>query len=266
MLGKLKHEVLKRLRSAANSAGYDIRRCEKHCWPDQQALLKETEVMEIADVGASTGDIARRYYEMFPRARIHCFEPIPEAWATSQQRLADPSIFCLNQLALSDVAGSREFHLNEAPDTSSLLAGDIGAAPASYSALLSTKRVIDVTTERLDTYCNELGIHRLDILKMDVQGGELDVLKGAGKLISEQQVQLIYTEVFFVPFYSGQPLFSDISSMLAGHGYALHGMYNTAYNGHTGRLQWADCIFVAPQLAGLSRDLLRRSMRNESSR
>ena len=63
----------------------------------------------------------------------------------------------------------------------------------------------------LDSFCKNEQIERIDLLKMDVQGGELGILKGANQLLAQQKIDVIYSEVFFVPMYQNQPLFGEIS-------------------------------------------------------
>jgi len=74
---------------------------------------------------------------------------------------------------------------------------------------VQTKRLDDIK-EIVDT----------DLIKVDVQGGELDVFQGATKLL--ESAVLIQTEVEFLPLYKNQPLFADIDSHLRQHGFVFH--------------------------------------------
>jgi len=75
----------------------------------------------------------------------------------------------------------------------------------------------EIDTVRLDDV-PELG--DIDFLKMDVQGAELDVLRGAPRVLRD--VVAVLTEVEFVPMYEGQPLFGDIDVALREAGFLLH--------------------------------------------
>lgn len=70
-------------------------------------------------------------------------------------------------------------------------------------------------------------------------------------------IELIYTEVWFLPFYENQPLFGDISNFLTKFGYSLYGIYNAGFSGSTGRMTWADAIFVSPQIRSRAYGLLK---------
>ena len=75
----------------------------------------------------------------------------------------------------------------------------------------------EVETHRLD---DVEAITDVDFLKIDVQGAERDVLRGASRLL--KQALVIHTEVEFVPLYEGQPLFGDVDVELRRHDFMLH--------------------------------------------
>lgn len=91
-----------------------------------------------------------------------------------------------------------------------------------------------VKTCRLD---DTVDLDTIDLLKMDVQGGELLVLDGAPRLAASALA--VHTEVEFVPLYSGQPLFADIDTRVRSLGFQFH-----TFRGLTSRsfvpLRWAN--------------------------
>ena len=54
---------------------------------------------------------------------------------------------------------------------------------------------ISVQTQTLDNFCSNINIDNIDVLKIDTEGNELNVLKGAEKLLSEGKIKLIYVEI-----------------------------------------------------------------------
>jgi hypothetical protein len=78
-------------------------------------------------------------------------------------------------------------------------------------------------------------LRHIDLLKMDIQGGEYEALHGATELLANGAIDLIYSEAFFVPMYANQPLFGDLVSYLAKWNYRLHLIYNQNINGISGR-------------------------------
>ncbi len=77
-----------------------------------------------------------------------------------------------------------------------------------------------VKTHRLDDLAHLPGLDDIDFFKIDVQGGELNVFKGASRAMASASV--IQTEAEFVQLYEGQPLFADVDMFLRGAGYQFH--------------------------------------------
>ena len=76
----------------------------------------------------------------------------------------------------------------------------------------------EISTKRLDDIVDELG--EVDFVKLDVQGGELDVIKGGQASLS--QALVVQTEVEFVPLYKNQPLFAEIDQAMRQLGFEFH--------------------------------------------
>lgn len=260
-MNKYLKAMLGKVRAKAHEFGYDIRKTEEFCWTDQQALLEGVSAPLVMDVGANAGLVTAIYREMFPLAQIHCFEAIPSACQLISTRFSvDPQIAVHNAAVCAENV-PQTFTVNAASDTSSLLAADVDAVPDSYRKPMSASTTITVPGVTIDSFCATSGIAHIDLLKMDIQGGELSALQGAVALLRRQAISVIYSEAFYLPFYKAQPLFGEISAYLNSHGYRLHGIYNPTFSGHTGRLQWSDCIFVSPALADASSALQRQSLR-----
>lgn len=211
----------------------------------QQRLLAERRVEVIFDLGAHHGQTARAYAEHFPEAIVHCFEPFPASFAELRRQTAGWTRIEPLQLAVGDREGMRTLHVNRNSATNSLLpttpaAGHWCDGPATEIAAQGTLPV-HVTT--LDAYCQQKQLARLDILKLDLQGGELQCLHGAADLLRRRAVSLIFCEVLLVPFYAGQARFDEICRLLFDAGFALYGLYQERHDEH-GRLKWCDALFV----------------------
>lgn len=236
--------VLKRL---LNVCGYDIRKTN-HLGLDPlndiQQILGRSPCM-IVDLGAHLGETAVAYAEKFPHATIHSFEPSPRTFAALKANLQAYSNVRPVNMAMGDTGGTGRLHLNESSATNSLLSSAAQVSDASISQMTKTVDEVSVTVQTLDGYCRANDIQFIDLLKMDVQGFELHVLQGARRLLVEQQIALIYTEVSFEPFYEGQPFFQDVYARLINHGFQLVDLY-----GHTRSpcraLRWCDALFVHP--------------------
>ena len=107
---------------------------------------------------------------------------------------------------------------------------------------------IEVNTTTLDKLCSENLIDHIDIIKFDIQGGELLALNGLCSLLEQEKVGLIYTEVQFgKPAYENQAMFSKISSFLQDFGFFIYDIY-PRHSGFLGNLTWGDAIFIEPPL------------------
>lgn len=212
---------------------------KQDCFDIQKQLINIKNPI-IFDVGANRGNVVEKYLLKFPFAIIHAFEPFPESFTTLKNRFQNnPNVSCIPK-AVASSKGIKEFFVNKNVDTNSLL-------KPTVTGLSSDEQVknissIQIETILLDEYCESEQINHIDILKMDIQGGEYEALKGLSKLLSKRNIELIYSEVYFVEQYEGQPLFHDISSLLHKHGYQLKDIYNPIYG--KGCIAWADVIFT----------------------
>jgi hypothetical protein len=139
--------------------------------------------------------------------------------------------------ALGSQDTSSLFYVTERSDSSSLLhPGD--AQERAYGSRVAGEMKVEV--RRLDHVMTAAQIERPALMKLDVQGAELDVLEGAGALL--QDIDYLYLEGSFVELYEGQALITDIVTFLGRHGFAFRGVYNASYTREFGTTQ-ADFLF-----------------------
>lgn len=161
----------------------------------------------IFDVGAHDGGYSRKLRACFPNAAVHAFEPHPTAFARLQAGASECGYIAHN-LACSDAAGSLTLYDYPAEKG--------GSEHASlYPEVLSEIHAADAVTWNvravtLDAFVKENAIARIDFLKIDTEGNELKVLRGAQKTISRGAIPIIQFEfnemnvvsrVFFRDFY-----------------------------------------------------------------
>jgi FkbM family methyltransferase len=179
----------------------------------------------ILDVGANVGQSARNFRSLFPGATIHSFEPFPESYETLCSSLRGDARSQAHKMALSDSSGSAPFNVNRNRATNSLLHSDPQATRFRGNNL-QTEIQINVSTQTVDAFCQEQNIPRIEILKLDVQGGEYAVLQGARSMLSDQRIDLIYMELITGPAYIGQRGFHEYLTLLDSYKYRLFGIYN----------------------------------------
>jgi hypothetical protein len=94
----------------------------------------------------------------------------------------------------------------------------------------------------LDRYCAETGLTNIDHLKIDTQGYDLNVLKGAQSFLGSKNIGTVSVEIMFTEMYKGQPSFSDILSFLLSRDYQLLGVYDQNYLEN--RLWYFNALFI----------------------
>jgi FkbM family methyltransferase len=239
--------------------GLEVRRTGRgfhaDAYDDQKLLLTgRRDVRLIFDVGANTGQTARLYRKLFPEATIYCFEPFEEAYNKLCAASYEDSHIIPQRIAVADTPGHRTLFVNNASVTNSLLATTREASDYVDDSLIRNVGSVQVQSTTLEVFCERSGISAIPILKMDVQGAELLVLRGGSSLLGAGAIDLVYTEVSFVSLYEKQAVFHDLCEYLSGHRYALYGLYNL-FTGRNGLLAQADAIFLSPRMC----EFLRRT-------
>ncbi len=205
---------------------------------ENENFLNSHSFKTILDVGANKGQFSLVALASNPGARIIAFEPMgPAAKRFRRLHQRAPNV-SLMEIGLGDEDGERVFHISKHDDSSSFL--PIAAVlpdlyPGTEEACTTTFPV-----RRLDDVLRGADIVRPCLLKLDVQGFELEVLKGGVETL--KSVDSVYAEVSFVELYEGQPLASDIISWLDSKGFTLAGVYHTSFD-RTGRSTYGDMHF-----------------------
>jgi FkbM family methyltransferase len=163
----------------------------------------------ICDVGASDGRWSRRCLEVFQRARYFCVEPLDEHQVQLARLSAEHPNVSYWQGCLGPQAGT--VILNVDGDGSSIL-------PGHFGNLYGIQR--EVPVETLDNLVLKGTCPQPELIKLDVQGYELEILKGAPSALTETQA--IIAEISFFPFQSGMPVFHEVVRQLAEHGFVVH--------------------------------------------
>jgi FkbM family methyltransferase len=146
----------------------------------------------VFDVGANVGQFAREARQELPSATIYSFEPHPRSFEKLSQAATDGLIHpqCL---ALSDQIGEVTFYEygfeGEGSHINSLVPNARFPARFHYES-----HAITVQSTTLDHWCASNHIDRIDLLKIDVEGAELSVLKGGAGMLASRQILAAYFE------------------------------------------------------------------------
>jgi FkbM family methyltransferase len=205
---------------------------------DHAALIRRLRPATVIDVGAHSGQFALLVRSECPKAKVISFEPQPEPGAQYRRFLGASAE--LRMVALGETMGEATLNVTRASDSSSLL--PIGEE--QVTRFPGTDRVAELTVpvSTLDTeFPDPCSLAGPVLLKIDVQGFELAVLRGAAGLLAV--AQWIYVELSFVELYSGQPLAPAVIRFLDDHGFEMSGAFNMS-EGPNGESVQADFLFT----------------------
>jgi FkbM family methyltransferase len=226
-------------------AGYELRPYRGLSLNDEDIrrvkLLGSAGIELVLDVGANAGQYAERLRAAGYSGRIVSFEPLAEAFATLERAAAADPSWEARHLALSDADGDAEIHVSANSWSSSLLAmGERHLASAPESAYVRTERV---TAAQLDSIWDEVvGRGARPFLKLDVQGLEMRVLRGATSHL--HQLEGVQAELSLVHLYEGDSLWRDVVDYLEARDFELAGLEPGFEDPKTGRMLQADGIFL----------------------
>lgn len=194
-------------------------------------------VETVFDVGANIGQSALEYADAFPDAAIWSFEPFTEAYDELVRVTADrPRVRCV-KLALGAEPGEVTVALDEHHVQNSLLRAVEGKVEGGRY------ETVEVVT--VDGFAAEQGVERIDLLKIDTEGFDLEVLRGAERMLRAGAVPFVQVEVGMgAPTPTLVP-FDVLRTHLADRGYALFGIYVQVpeWTGEA-RLRFANPVFV----------------------
>jgi FkbM family methyltransferase len=147
----------------------------------------------IFDVGANIGQTSRQARDAFPDARIHAFEPHPETFGKLKISAAQDR-FLAYQLALGEKDGEATFYEYASSGEGSLINSLTPNArfPLQYGH--SATGCISVTCSTIDSFCAEHKIDHVDLLKIDTEGFDLNVLRGAERMLRQRAIKFVYVE------------------------------------------------------------------------
>jgi FkbM family methyltransferase len=193
----------------------------------------------VYDIGAATGVYTEALAKVASVAQVVAFEPLAESFRALEEHVGGrPNVRCFN-LALGDAQSRLKLHRSAWSNTSSFLpTGELIKAEFPLAAHLDG--VEEVAVARLDDVVAEHGLRLPDLVKIDVQGFEDRVVRGAQKTLRAARVCVV--EVSFQSLYDGSPLFDDVYELMRQLGFRLTGL-SDSLRGSAGELLQADAIF-----------------------
>ena len=192
-MNPLLHHFVEFVKPKIRRFGFDI-----ICYADWSSIFKDIDL--LVDVGAFTGESYDYFRRMGYRGKILSFEPDPVSFS---KLLQHPGYsWEKQQLALSSEPGKKMFHSGLGQRNSLHVPLDV-ASPS----------VVPIECTRLDTVSAVQG--RNIFLKIDAEGHDLEVFKGASGLLDK--IRYVLLEVAPAPRYEGEPEFAEVIAEMARH-------------------------------------------------
>jgi FkbM family methyltransferase len=192
----------------------------------------------VLDVGANVGQFAVTAATLSPNAVIHSFEPIRRCYNKLQALTRAYPAITPHCFALGSTSGTTTINVSVYSGSSSILDFAESQERIYPGTAASSKEEIEVRT--LSDIAAGLELKGRTLLKLDIQGFELEALKGAAEIFP--QISYIYLEGSFIELYKQQSLAGAIITWLAERGFGLRSVANV--DGGTDRLPaQADFLF-----------------------
>lgn len=237
-----------KLREWLRGRGYDLHRYALELDPVERRrrMLLAARIDLVLDVGANEGQYALELRKLGYTGRIVSFEPIAEVGRRLRANLAGDAGWDCRGMALGAEDGTARIQVGAESATSSLL------EPSEYlmerAAHARSVRSEDVRVARLDGVFEPGWRERRIWLKLDTQGFEMQVLRGATETLPK--VQILQLELSLRPLYVGEPGFLEVAGWLSERGLELVGLEPGFVEASTGRLLQSDVLFARPGVFG----------------
>lgn len=203
--------------------------------------LTEKPLHYVIDVGANVGQFLSSLLSVTEVKQIDCFEPNPEALdklkVSFSRRSRLPTIRTHN-IAVGERTGVAELKVTSSSDFSSMLE-PLAPLRREFGREVEIVKRVTVPIRCLDDCAQPDAV---DLVKLDVQGFERQVIRGAAKVLARTRVLMV--EVSFRTFYDGDSTLLDLMSDLANlHGFYLYNISNVSRD-RSHRAEQADAVFV----------------------
>jgi FkbM family methyltransferase len=194
----------------------------------------------IIDVGANEGQSIERFSSIFNNCIIHSFEPINKCFDQMVKDFPGKNYY-KNNYALSNKNTNRKFFINEQLVTSGF--NKINKSYDHIEIKNKIKNTIMVKTIKLDTYLYLNKIKKVDILKIDTQGHELDVLKGAKNSLKNNIFHFVEVEIILCDYYIKKVNLYEIDRIMYKNNFSAFDLQEFGYD-QKNQIKWFDMLYV----------------------
>ena len=199
----------------------------RYYWHEPNILksLKKLNINYIFDVGSHRGESIDYFIKLKDLKKIQSFEPQKNIFLVLKKKYKNNNKVILNQIALSQNENYKDFYINDLSSTSTFSRLNKKSLWLKIKNRILNKKnpiisKIKIRSLTIDKFIKQKKIKKIDLLKIDTEGHELEVLKGALKTIKEHKVKFILIELHFSKMYQNYSK-KKIESFLAKNNFFL---------------------------------------------
>jgi FkbM family methyltransferase len=200
----------------------------------------------ILDIGAHQGESIRFFKEIFPNGIIYSFEPDPDNFKILEECCNSFDNFggrsyCFNK-AIADKQGTMRFYRQNISHLGGLLPINKMSKDSLGYASKAANEPIDVEVTTLDLFCSEMEVPNVDIMKIDVQGYEVNVLMGAIHMLTKTSCCTV--EVSLYDFYEKSSSLLQVEQLMHDAGMKLWDISKLSKNPKNFRTDWVELVYI----------------------
>ena len=197
----------------------------------------------IFDIGANIGQTVEFYRDIYPNASIYSFEPIPKTFGELEQKCAGMKNVNAFNIAFGEKKESMQIQVVK--DETSVVNSLSDKFQDNLKSDSESYETVNIQVERLDDFVKQNEIEKIDLLKIDTEGYEVQVLNGAADLLASGKVSAIICEAGFMRSNPHNTYFGDINDILEKHGYALFGIYEMGHIGFKKGKHYGNLLYLS---------------------
>jgi FkbM family methyltransferase len=203
------------------------RRLNKSEFLDMADLFKAAEIEPkvVIDGGAYIGFVTHQFLTNFPETHVYSFEPNPKVFSTLKKAYENNTRVTPINAGIGSTTGEMMFQINKRAVTSSFLPATEYHKMNIASSNIQIEKVLIMT---IDDAMSKEGVSHIDILKLDIEGFEIEGFKGIKDI--DKKVSMVFAEVNLQPTYEGQPLMDDVIIYMREHNFNLVNFYGIIEN------------------------------------
>ena len=192
----------------------------------------------IFDVGGNIGQTVGLFKQAYPKSVIYSFEPVAETFKELERNtLTFTNVHCKN-IALGSERAEIEIILNDNPTS-----GTNTLNPDRMNKRPDAKREV-IQVETLDSFAESENLKHINMLKIDTEGWELNVLKGANNFIKNGAIDFLLCEVGFSPENKLNTYFPELNEYLIQYGYSVFALYDYGHKRIKSGDHYANALFI----------------------